>query len=108
QELAGRQPRMNSDNARRRADELQGRLKRRIEELEAERQLSPLPPIVVGGAFVAPIGLVTKLRGDADGAAPVTRTAAETIRVERAAIDAVLATERRLGRAANEMPPNNK
>jgi hypothetical protein len=107
-EQAGRQPRMNSDNARRRADELQGRLKRRIEELEAERQLSPLPPIVVGGALVVPVGLVTKLRGDADGAAPPATTAADTKRVERAAIDAVLAAERRLGRVANEMPPNNK
>jgi Domain of unknown function (DUF3883) len=108
QELAGRQPRMNSDNARRRADELQGRLKRRTEELEAERQLSPLPPIVVGGAFVVPAGLLARLRGAADGAIPPAPTAGDTERVERAAIDAVLATEQRLGRVANEMPPNNK
>jgi hypothetical protein len=105
QELAGRQPRMNSDNARRRADELQGRLKRRIEELEAERQLSPLPPIVVGGALAVPAGLLTNLRGVADGTSP---TEGDTKRVERAAIDAVLATEKLLGRVANEMPPNNK
>jgi hypothetical protein len=99
---------MNSDNARRRADELQGRLKRRLEELDAERQLSPLPPIVVGGALVVPAGLLTKLKGGADGAAPPSRAGADTKRVERAAIDAVLATERRLGRAPDEMPPNNK
>src|SRR6202158_630862 len=108
QELAGRQPRMNSDNARRRADELQGRLKRRIEELEAERQLSPLPPIVVGGALVVPAGLLTKLKGGEDGSARPSPTAGDTKRVERAAIDAVLATERHLGRVPDEMPPNNK
>jgi len=108
QELAGRQPRMNSENARRRADELQGRLKRRLEELEAERQLSPLPPIVVGGALVVPAGLLTKLKGGADGSAPPSPTAGDTKRVEREAIDAVLATEQLLGRTPYEMPPNNK
>ena len=49
-ELAGKLPRsgMNSANARQRADELQGRLRQRLEALDAERQLSSLPPVVSG------------------------------------------------------------
>ena len=46
QELAGKTPRLNSGKARQRADDLQGRLQRRMEELEQERRLSPLPPVV--------------------------------------------------------------
>ena len=49
---------MNSAKARQRADELEARLKRRLEELDAERQLSPLPPVVAGGALIVPAGLL--------------------------------------------------
>ena len=45
---------MNSALARQRADELEGRLQLRMEELEQERHLSPLPPVVIGGALVVP------------------------------------------------------
>jgi len=96
---------MNSARARQRADELEARLKRRVDDLEAERQLSPLPPVVAGGALIIPAGLLARLRGDA--VLPGDR-ARETKRVERAAVDAVLAAERALGRMPVEMPPNNK
>jgi hypothetical protein len=43
QARAGRQPRMNPDRARARADELSDRLQRRMAELEQERQLQALP-----------------------------------------------------------------
>src|SRR6476646_12239058 len=64
QERAGKQPRMNSGRARLRADDLQARLKRRMTELDQERQLSPLPPVVAGGALVIPHGLLERLRGE--------------------------------------------
>lgn len=108
QELAGRLPRsgMNSAKARQRAEELQARLKRRLEELDAERQLSPLPPVVSGGVLVIPSGLLDKHLGVAlDEVADNARARRVT---ERAAVDAVLAAEHRLGRQAREMPPNNK
>jgi superfamily II DNA or RNA helicase len=108
QELAGKLPKsgMNSGKARHRADELEARLARRLDELDAERQLSPLPPVVAGGALVFPAGLLTELRG----ASPVdpAERARETERVERAAVDAVLAVERGLGRTPVEMPHSNK
>ncbi|MGI8439718.1 MAG: helicase-related protein [Thermoleophilaceae bacterium] len=104
QELAGRKPRLNSGRARQRADDLQARLDRRLAELERERQLSPLPPVLVGGALVVPAGLLARLRGEDEAEGPQAR---ETERVERIAVDAVLAVERRLGRRPMEMAHNN-
>ena len=54
---------MNSAKARQRADELQARLRQRLEELDAERQLSSLPPVVAGAALVVPAGLLSSRRG---------------------------------------------
>jgi superfamily II DNA or RNA helicase len=93
QEQAGRTPRLNSAKARQRADELQGRLKKRLADLELERQLSALPPIVVGGALVIPAGLLAHLRGTPNQDAE----AVETARIEHLAMEAVMAAERRLG-----------
>jgi superfamily II DNA or RNA helicase len=106
QELAGRQPKMNSGRARQRADDLQARLKRRIDELDREGQLSSLPPVVVGGALVIPLGLIERLRGERRDEPEVH--ARQTERVERLAVDAVLAAETALGRRPTEMPRNNK
>jgi superfamily II DNA or RNA helicase len=96
QEDAGRTPRLNSANARQRADELQVRLQRRLEELEQERQLSPLPPVAIGGALVVPAGLLARLKGEQTPTEP-DETSRETERVERMAMDAVMAAERRMG-----------
>lgn len=96
QERAGRQnAKMNSDRARSRADELLGRLNRRIAELEQERKISPLPPVVVGGAMIVPAGLLAKLQGAPIQEPPIN--AQETERIERIAMDAVLRAERELG-----------
>jgi hypothetical protein len=55
QEVAGRaNARLNSNEARKRADNLQGRLQRRMEELQLEAKLSPLPPVILGGVLVVP------------------------------------------------------
>jgi superfamily II DNA or RNA helicase len=95
QEQAGKQPRMNWLKAQERADGLQARLQKRLQELEQERQLSALPPTVVGGAVIVPQGLLTRLRG---GATQESDAAArETARVEKIAMDAVIAAERGLG-----------
>lgn len=106
QELAGKQPRMNSGRARQRANDLEARLKGRMGELEKEAQLSALPPTVAGGALIIPRGLLERLRGERRDE-PATY-AKETERVERLAVDAVLTAERALGRDPTEMPRNNK
>ncbi len=97
QELAGKQnARLNSTKARARADELSARLARRIGTLEKERQISPLPPVVIGGAIVIPAGLLESLSGHAE-AAQTTTFARETKEVERRAMQAVMSMETSLG-----------
>ena len=54
QELAGKKPRINSGNARRRAEDLEARLEARMRDLEAERDMSPSPPVITGGCLVIP------------------------------------------------------
>ncbi len=96
EEQAGKtNAKLNSAKAQQRADELAARLQKRLAELEQERQLSPLPPVVVGGVLVVPIGLLQRLQGKRVAAPPTF--ARETQRVEQAAMAAVLATERSLG-----------
>lgn len=97
QELAGRvNARLNSGIARQRADDLTARLHKRIKELEEERKISPLPPVISGGALIIPAGLMNQLKGITD-AREVAAFARETKRVEKLAMDAVMETEHRLG-----------
>lgn len=64
QEQAGKiNARLNSGEARKRADVLQGRLQKRLDELHLEAQISPLPPVVLGGLLVVPIGLIAAMKG---------------------------------------------
>jgi hypothetical protein len=64
QEQAGRpNARLNSGEARKRADNLQGRLQKRLEDLKLEAQISPLPPVVLGGFLVVPAGLLAAMSG---------------------------------------------
>jgi hypothetical protein len=62
QEQAGRpNARLNSNEARKRADTLQARLQKRMEELQLESKLSPLPPVILGGVLVIPAGLLARI-----------------------------------------------
>lgn len=107
QEQAGRQPRMNWQRARNREQDLQRRLRQRLAELERERSLSALPPRVIGGALVVPQGLVDRALGRVPEATPPQFSTLQREKVERLAVDAVLAAERALGRQPTEMPHNN-
>ena len=86
--------RLNSGEARKRADELQARLQRRIEEISRERQMAPLPPVVLGGLLVVPKGLLRAMGGNASPQAqsnPDTQAAAARARA------IVMEVERSLG-----------
>lgn len=91
QEQAGRvNARLNSQEARRRADDLQARLQKRMEELNLEGQISALPPVVIGGLLVLPMGLLRVITGrtaipsaPADIQAIATRARAIIMEVER-------------------------
>lgn len=52
--------RLNSNEARKRADELQVRLKKRLDDLEQESKISSKPPVVIGGALVIPTSMLAK------------------------------------------------
>jgi hypothetical protein len=95
QERAGKaNARLNSGEARKRADELQARLQKRMEEIKRERQLVPLPPVVLGGLLVAPIGLIRAMVGQAQASA---QTAADTQAAAARAREIVMEVERGLG-----------
>ena len=94
QELAGKaNAKINSGKARQRADELTTRLQKRMEDLEQERRISPLPPNVIGGALVIPSGLLMRLKGEKSN----SLQAKETQHVEMVAMRAVIAAEQELG-----------
>jgi SNF2 family DNA or RNA helicase len=95
QEQAGKpNAKLNSDEARKRADLLQGRLQKRLEELKLEAQISPLPPVILGGLLVVPIGLVKAMTGQASG---TPSTPADTQASAARARAIVMEVERRLG-----------
>lgn len=94
QEQAGKpNARLNSGEARKRADNLQGRLQKRLEELKLEAQISPLPPVVLGGLLVVPHGLLAAMTGRA-----ATENAPVDTQVSAARARAVIMDiERKLG-----------
>ncbi|MDW8130560.1 MAG: helicase-related protein [Bryobacterales bacterium] len=95
-EQAGRpNAKLNSEMARRRADELQRRLEQRMAELERELRLSPASPVVLGAALVVPEGLLARLAGQSW--TEFANTSEQRARIERLAIEAVMQTERYLG-----------
>jgi superfamily II DNA or RNA helicase len=102
QEAAGKvNAKINSAKARTRADELESRLQKRLTELEQERKLSPLPPVVVGGALVIPVGFLQRMQGERQSGASLF--ARETRRVEMLAMQAVMAAEQALGHAPRDV-----
>ena len=92
-EEAGRPgARLNSGEARRRADDLQARLQQRLAQLEREERISALPPAVIGGFVVVPFGLITAMAGHPPPQRP-TDTQASAARARAI----VMEVERRLG-----------
>lgn len=64
QEKAGKvNARLNSQEARKRADELQARLQKRLAQLDLEAKISALPPVAQGGFLVIPAGLLGRMAG---------------------------------------------
>ena len=95
QEQAGKTgARLNSGEARKRADMLQARLRKRLEDLKLEAQISPLPPVVLGGLLVVPKGLINTMGGRESAG---QRTAADTQESAARARRIIMETERNLG-----------
>ena len=94
QEQAGRpNARLNADEALKRADALQSRLRARLDDLVRERQIASLPPVVQGAALIVPLGLIRAMQGQsvtqietaavADTQAAAARARAIVMEIER-------------------------
>jgi SNF2 family DNA or RNA helicase len=80
--------RLNSGEARKRADDLQARLQKRMAEIARERQITALPPVVLGGLLVVPAGLIRAMTGapparPVDTQASAARARAVIMEIER-------------------------
>jgi hypothetical protein len=110
EERAGKEQRINASNAEATAQRLVERLHKRQTELERERQITALPPVLKGAALVIPKGLLDARRIPVDASKsfgfsedPEARAA-----VEKLAMDAVMASERALGNTPKDVSAEKK
>jgi len=96
-ERAGQTPALNSRRARSRAADLTDRLRRRLADLDDERDLAAHAPVVIGGAIVVPQGLLDALDGIV-----ASGDTQRTLALERGALAAVIEQERAAGRLARD------
>jgi superfamily II DNA or RNA helicase len=110
EERAGKEQRINAVNAEAMAQRLVERLHIRQQELDRERQITALPPVLKGAALVIPAGLLAAripvespvgFQGFAEDAA----TRAE---IEARAMAAVMAAERAMGHEPCDVSAENK
>jgi hypothetical protein len=96
---AGKDVRLNLENARRMVADLEGRLENRKRELQAMRHVTSSTPVALGGALVIPAGLLRRLRGetDAEAAADFSADPIARARIEQLAMDAVRRAEEARG-----------
>ena len=90
---AGKQPRLNYENAVRTMEELAARLQTRTAELEAMRHVVSATPVILGGALVIPAGLLAQRKGEPGWTADAQARA----EIERIAMKAVMDHERAMG-----------
>jgi len=96
---AGKQPRMQPENFRRRAEELTARLEQRKQELEAMKNVVSSTPVVIGGALVIPQGLLDMRKGK-----PLfTVNAQARAHIEQIAMKAVMDHEEGLGHTIKDV-----
>ena len=100
-EAAGKgNQRLTSANAARRAEELEARMQKRLAEIDTERMISAMPPVIVGGSLVIPKGLLHILTHQAT---PDTFSQRDRQAVEHAAMKAVMDIEIRLGNTPTDV-----
>ena len=112
QQRAGQEQRINAQNAEATAARLVERLHKRQAELDRERQISAVPPVLKGAALVIPAGLL-RTRVPA-ASAPESKPdgfsedAAARAIIEKLAMDAVMAAERMLGNEPRDVSAEKK
>ena len=102
---AGKQPRMQPENARRRAEELTARLNVRKKQFDRMKRVSSQPPVVIGCMLVIPEHLVA-----ADPSAESTITSIDPAarrRIELVAMNAVMEHEIAMGNSPRDVSSEN-
>lgn len=94
---AGKKTRLNWENAQRRAQDLADRLKRRMQQLAQEKNITASAPVIRGGLIVVPQGLLAKTQQAATAPAGFAENAESRRQIERKAMHAVMEAERSLG-----------
>lgn len=85
---------LNAQRASQRADELALRKKERLAEIAKERNITPLSPVITGGALVIPRGLLYQLMKKES---PGLFGKGDRKRIENAGMQAVIEIEKKLG-----------
>jgi len=92
---AGKDVRLNLENARRLVSDLESRLENRKKELMTMRHVTSATPVALGGALVVPEGLLRSLRGESptEDGHTFSADAAARRRIELLGMDAVRRVE---------------
>ena len=85
---------LNSQLATRKAEDFEARLKKRMNELETEKQITTLPPVIVGGSVIIPMGLLSKLTQNQNTFTTDQKSRSE---IESIAMNTVIDIERSFG-----------
>lgn len=110
EERAGKDQRINAQNAEATAQRLVDRLAKRQTELDVERAISALPPALKGAVLVVPKGLLDARRPKPVETPPIGFSEDPFARaeIERLAMDAVMEAERRLGHEPRDVSAEKK
>lgn len=109
EERAGKEQRINAQNAEATASRLVERLHKRQAELDRERQIAAMPPVLKGAALIVPGGLLRAL-GEVETLAPnfVAEDPFTRAESERISMESVMGTERALGHSPRDVSMEKK
>lgn len=94
---AGKDVRLNLENARRTISDLQGRLESRKKQLQSMRHVTSGTPIALSGALVLPAGLLRDLRRYPPAPGDISQDPLARSRIEQLAMQAVTEVEQSQG-----------
>ncbi len=110
EERAGKEQRVNAQNAEATAQRLVDRLYKRQAELDRERQISALPPVLKGAALIVPKGLLDARSTPEQPRAPsgFSDDPESRAEIEALAMEAVMEAERALGNQPRDVSAEKK
>jgi SNF2 family DNA or RNA helicase len=108
EERAGKEQRINAQNAEATAQRMVDRLHKRQVELESERQITALAPVLKGVALIIPRGLLEARSSITTAPNTFSDDPASRAEIERLAMESVFAFERTLGNQPRDVSTDKK